>query len=163
LNIDADTIAKALKSFTGVKRRFEYHIKRNDLVFIDDYAHHPRELTAFISSVKKIFPGKKITGIFQPHLYTRTRDFATEFIKALSLLDETILLDIYPARELPIEGVSSMMLLEGITTVDKKLLTKEDLLLHMSTAKLEVVLTMGAGDIELLVDPIKNILEGRKK
>jgi UDP-N-acetylmuramate--alanine ligase len=159
LNIDAAVIRKALKSFQGVKRRFEYHIKNERLVFIDDYAHHPKELSSFISSVKKIFKGKKVTGIFQPHLYSRTRDFSDGFKESLSMLDEVILLDIYPARELPIEGVSSSMLLSGITANDKKLLGKKELMDFISENEFEVLLTMGAGDIDLLVEPIKKLLE----
>lgn len=161
VNIDQSTIGKALKTFTGVKRRFEYHLKKGTIL-IDDYAHHPAELTAFISSVKQIFPHKVITGIFQPHLYTRTRDFDREFMTALSLLDEVILLDIYPARELPIEGVSSAMLLNGITSGKKVVMSKEELLNYVGQNSFEVLLTMGAGDIDLLVEPIAKILEGKR-
>lgn len=162
LRIDPATIDQALKTFKGVRRRFEYHIKRDDLVFIDDYAHHPEELKAFISSTKKIFPGKKLTGIFQPHLFTRTRDFADEFAEVLDMLDEPILLDIYPARELPIEGVTSSMLKSRMKNQNTILLSKEALLDHLRNERTEVVMTMGAGDIELLVEPIKKILEEKK-
>src|SRR5690606_11349286 len=121
LGIDTDLIIKALASYRGVKRRFEFHVKAADLVYIDDYAHHPTELSFAINSIKELFPNKKITGIFQPHLYSRTRDFADEFAQSLSLLDELILLEIYPARELPIKGVSAEMLLEKVTITNKQL------------------------------------------
>jgi UDP-N-acetylmuramate--alanine ligase len=152
-------IQNALKSFAGIKRRFDYQIKTNDLVYIDDYAHHPEELKATILSVKKIYPTKKITGIFQPHLYSRTRDLADGFVESLGLLDELILLDIYPARELPIEGVSSEMIFNRIKLKNKVLCTKKDLLEVIKKSSIEVLLTMGAGDIDTMVEPIKNMLK----
>jgi UDP-N-acetylmuramate--alanine ligase len=158
LGVTDEAIRTAFASFKGVKRRFEYQIKNDSLVYIDDYAHHPEELKACILSVRELYPTKKITGVFQPHLYTRTRDFADGFVKSLSLLDEVILLDIYPARELPIEGVSSAMLLENITAPVKMLSTKEGLADELAKRKLEVLLTLGAGDIDALVLPIKNVL-----
>jgi UDP-N-acetylmuramate--alanine ligase len=158
MGVTDEAIRNAFASFRGVKRRFEYQIKNDSLVYIDDYAHHPEELKACILSVRELYPSKKITGVFQPHLYTRTRDFAKDFARSLSLLDEVILLDIYPARELPIEGVSSAMLLENITAPVKMLSTKEVLVDELSKRKPEVLLTMGAGDIDTLVLPIKNAL-----
>lgn len=152
--VDDENIRKALASFRGVKRRFEYHIKRNDFIFIDDYAHHPAELRACISAVKELYKRKKVTGIFQPHLYTRTRDFADEFAESLSLLDELILLDIYPAREKPIEGITSAMLLNKVRLKTKMLCTKKELIEKLKLHKLEVLLTLGAGDIDTLVEPI---------
>lgn len=161
LKIDREKIKAALKSYKGVKRRFEFHIKTNELVYIDDYAHHPTELTFAISSIKELYPNKKITGVFQPHLYSRTRDFADEFATSLSLLDELILLDIYPARELPIAGVNSEMLLEKATVQHKKLLKKEEVLSYFKANQPEVLVTLGAGDIDTLVQPLKIILNAK--
>lgn len=155
--VEEDEIRTALSSFEGVRRRFDYQIRKDNLVFIDDYAHHPKELKESISSVRDIYPNKKITGIFQPHLYTRTRDFAEGFAKSLSLLDEVILLDIYPARELPIEGINSRMIMKNIT-VPVRICTKEELIDLLKQKDLEVILTLGAGDIDKLVEPIKNML-----
>ena len=148
-----------MQSYTGVKRRFDIQLKNNNTVFIDDYAHHPEELRAAISSVKELYHDKKITGIFQPHLFSRTRDFANEFAESLSPLDEIILLDIYPARELPMEGVTSQLILDKIKTASKKILSKEETLSYIKSNSFEVVLTLGAGDIDQLVQPIKEILE----
>ncbi|HVA98109.1 MAG TPA: Mur ligase family protein, partial [Bacteroidia bacterium] len=159
LNVNANDIKKSLNTFKGVKRRFEYIIKTKKLIFIDDYAHHPEELKACINSVKAIYPNKKITGVFQPHLFSRTRDFADEFAKSLSLLDEVILLEIYPARELPIEGVTSKMLLNKIKVAEKNIFSKEEIINEIEKRKPEVLLTLGAGDIDALVEPIKNRLQ----
>jgi UDP-N-acetylmuramate--alanine ligase len=158
MNISENDIRKALMSFKGVKRRFEYHIKTRDLVYIDDYAHHPAELRACITAIRDVYPGKKITGIFQPHLYTRTRDFADEFARSLELLDELILVEIYPAREKPIPGVTSAMLLDKVKLQNKKLCSKEELVNEVAGRKLEVLLTAGAGDIDLLIEPITKAL-----
>ena len=158
MSIPTAEIRKALKSCEGVKRRFDYQVRKNNIVFIDDYAHHPEELRACISSVKEMYPNKKVTGIFQPHLFTRTRDFAEGFAESLDLLDECILLDIYPARELPIAGVTSAMLLSKMKRASSKLCSKPDLLTELNQRKLEVVLTLGAGDIDMLVEPIKRDL-----
>ena len=158
MGVKAKEIKNALSSFKGVKRRFEYQIKSKNLVYIDDYAHHPEELKACINAVRELYPGKKITGIFQPHLYSRTRDFADGFAGSLDLLDECILLDIYPARELPIEGVSSKMLLEKMHIQNKMLLQKNELVKDIKNRELEVLLTLGAGDIDQLVEPIKKAL-----
>ncbi|MCL1933640.1 MAG: UDP-N-acetylmuramate--L-alanine ligase [Candidatus Azobacteroides sp.] len=152
-------LRNGMASFQGTKRRFDFHIKRNDCILIDDYAHHPEELAASISSVKELYPGKKLTVIFQPHLYSRTHDFYREFAKSLSAADEVILIPIYPAREEPIPGVSSQMILDLVSTPEKHLYSKEELLKAMREKKRELVLIAGAGDIELLVEPIKEILD----
>ncbi len=152
------TVADSMASFKGVKRRFETICKNDDFVFIDDYAHHPKELEVSIKSVRELYPGKTITGIFQPHLFSRTRDFAAEFAKSLELLDQIILLPIYPAREEPIEGVDSQMLLDKIKKDYKKLVDKSELLLLIKQLKPEVLLTLGAGDIDRLVAPVKSTM-----
>ena len=163
LGIKPAEIKKALQSFSGVVRRFDYRIKKENLVFIDDYAHHPEEIKACVNAAKELYPNKKITGIFQPHLYSRTRDLTDEFAKSLAMLDELILLDIYPARELPIEGVTSQMLLDKIKLKNKMICKKENLIEELIKRKLEVLITIGAGDIDQLVAPIekslKNILK----
>lgn len=158
MNISELEIREALKTFRGVKRRFDYQIKTDQLIFIDDYAHHPEELKACINSAKEMYPGKKITGIFQPHLFTRTRDFSDDFAKSLDLLDECILMEIYPARELPIEGVNSKMLLDKMKSKNKSICQKNNLVQEVSKRKLEVLLTLGAGDIDTFVEPLKNAL-----
>ncbi|MFZ4412746.1 MAG: UDP-N-acetylmuramate--L-alanine ligase [Bacteroidales bacterium] len=156
--VSENEIRNAMASFTGVNRRFDIRIKTDKLVYIDDYAHHPAELKACIHSVRNLYEGKKICGIFQPHLFSRTRDFADEFAKSLELLDEVILLDIYPARENPIPGITSQMLLDKINTKEKFLVQKSELLGFLKSRKLEVLLTLGAGDIDQFVEPIENIL-----
>jgi len=161
LGIDQTKIKEALASYKGVLRRFETHLQTDNLVYIDDYAHHPSELEVCIKSAKELYPGKKITGIFQPHLYSRTRDFIDEFAESLSLLDELILLDIYPARELPIEGITSGLLLTKVTIPNKIVVNKEDLLSTISEKEIEVLLTLGAGDIDVFVQPIKEQLTER--
>ena len=148
----------ALASFKGVKRRFEYIIRRPDLVYVDDYAHHPAELEAVIAAARMMFPTRKLTGVFQPHLYTRTRDFAEAFAEALKGLDTCILLDIYPAREQPIEGVDSAMIAKLMDHPDTILTTKNDLLNVLKNRHIEVLMTLGAGDIDTLIEPIKNQL-----
>lgn len=159
LGVSYDDLRKAIAGFKGVKRRFEYHIKTDNLVFIDDYGHHPEELRFTIQSVKDMFPGKKVTGIFQPHLYSRTKDFAPEFAKSLSLLDQTILLDIYPAREKPIPGVTSDIIFNEVTSPEKHLCTKKELADLITKLPVpEVLITMGAGDIDTFVAPIKDLL-----
>jgi UDP-N-acetylmuramate--alanine ligase len=158
-----DQIRKGLASFKGVKRRFEIHLNTENLVFIDDYAHHPEEIRASLSSVRAMFPMKKITVIFQPHLFTRTRDFAAGFSESLSLADEVILLDIYPARELPILGVESAMLLNDISATKKSLVKKEELFNYLETINLEVLVTLGAGDIDRLVPPLAEWTRERAK
>ncbi len=156
---DDDLVRKAVDSYLGVRRRFEILINNVDTVLIDDYAHHPVEINAAVSATRQMFPGKKLMAIFQPHLFTRTRDFADDFARELSKVDSLILLDIYPARELPIEGVSSQLLLEKVTIDDKRLLTKDSLLDYIKNNSTEVTLIMGAGDIDRLVQPIKTILK----
>ncbi len=153
-NITEDQIRKGLASFKGVKRRFEIHVSEPKLVFIDDYAHHPEEIRSCLSSVRSMFPGRKLTVIFQPHLFSRTRDFAEGFSESLSLADEVLLLDIYPARELPIPGVTSQMLLGAIQTDKKTLIRKEDLMGYLEKSAPEVLVTLGAGDIDRLVPVI---------
>lgn len=158
---DSEALKRALASFGGVKRRFDFYINTPALTFLDDYAHHPEELRASISSVKAMFPNRKVCGIFQPHLYTRTRDFAEGFAQSLSLLDEVILLDIYPARELPIEGVTSQIIFDRITIPNKVLITKSELLDVLSQRDIDVLMTVGAGDIDKLVEPIAEMLKTR--
>ena len=158
LNIDDEKIKNAVADFKGIKRRFEYIIKEDKQVFIDDYAHHPEELKALISGAKKLFPEKKCTVIFQPHLYTRTRDFADGFAESIDLADEVMLLPIYPARELPIEGVTSEMILEKMKNKNISVKTKEGLLEWTKNNKVELLITAGAGDIDTMVEPIKKIL-----
>jgi len=159
VGIAGDVIKEGLRSFSGVKRRFDYRIRTNKLIFIDDYAHHPEELRATISSVKKLHPEKKITGVFQPHLYTRTRDFADAFAESLDLLDVCILLEIYPARETPIEGINSAWLLNKLKLKNKIVYTKEQALESLKLNPPELLLTMGAGDIDLMVESLERALE----
>lgn len=154
-----DTLVEGLNSYRGVKRRFEYIINTEDVVFIDDYAHHPEEIKALLESVKALYPNKKITAIFQPHLFTRTRDFVDGFAESLSMADEVILLDIYPARELPIEGVSSDIIKKKMTLKNVLRYVKDDVLAHFEENSPEVLLTVGAGNIDTLVSPIKHLLE----
>lgn len=158
LNIEKEKISNGLKNFKGVKRRFEYILNEKNKVFIDDYAHHPTEIESLIKSVKLLYPTKKIAGVFQPHLYSRTRDFAEGFAQSLSLLDTCILLDIYPARELPIEGVSSEMVFKNINSQQKFLCKNEDLILLIKKLNPEVLLTLGAGDIDTFIPQIKSAL-----
>jgi UDP-N-acetylmuramate--alanine ligase len=160
--VDPERIIKALAFFKGIKRRFDVIINTKKFVFIDDYAHHPEELKAFIYSVKDAFPRKRITGIFQPHLFTRTRDFAEGFAENLSLMDDVILLDIYPAREEPLEGVTSEMIFRRLNNKGQRILCKSDELFDIIKKIVpEVLLSMGAGDIEMLVEPLRKSLEGK--
>jgi UDP-N-acetylmuramate--alanine ligase len=156
--VPTHVIREALESFTGVKRRFEYIIKGKRVVYVDDYAHHPTEIEAFLRSMKSLYPSRKLTVIFQPHLFTRTRDFAAGFSKSLSLADELFLMDIYPARELPIPGVDSDMLLPAITSPVKIRCGKEDLMNKLESVDTDIVVTVGAGDIDNFVEPIKKML-----
>jgi UDP-N-acetylmuramate--alanine ligase len=158
LGISEQVIREALLSFRGVKRRFEFIIRRNDLVYIDDYAHHPTEIEAFLNSLKEMYKGKKVTVVFQPHLFTRTRDFAEGFSKSLSIADEVLLMDIYPAREEPIPGVTSDMLFANITSPVKIRCGKGDLMQKLQALDIEVLATVGAGDIDTFVKPIKEFL-----
>ncbi len=159
--VKPDEIRAAMKTFGGAKRRFDFQLKTPEIVFIDDYAHHPNELTASIQSIKQLYPDKKVTGVFQPHLYTRTRDFVDEFAQSLSLLDDVILLDIYPAREEPIPGITSEVVFNKITSKEKKLLKKSELLDFLKDKELDVLVTLGAGDIEHILPEIKQLLEKR--
>ncbi len=161
LEIEFEKIQNAIATFKGVKRRFEYIIKNENLVFIDDYAHHPEELKMLLQSAKSLFPGQKIRVVFQPHLYSRTKDFAEEFARSLDLADEVILLDIYPARELPIEGVNSQLILQYMSLNNKHVLSKEGLLEWVKHTQFDVLITAGAGDIDQLVHPIKKLLESK--
>jgi UDP-N-acetylmuramate--alanine ligase len=163
LGIDEGTIKSALASFKGVKRRFEFIVKKPNLVYIDDYAHHPTEIEAFLKSLKAMYAGKKLTVVFQPHLFTRTRDFAEGFSKSLSLADEVVLMDIYPAREEPIPGVTSDMLIKDITSHVKIRCGKSDLMDYLENMDFEVLATVGAGDIDTFVKPIKEMLNKKYK
>ena len=160
--VKPDEIYAAMKTFAGVQRRFDFQVKNDRLVYIDDYAHHPQELISCILSVKELYKGRKVTGIFQPHLYTRTRDFADEFVSALSLLDRLILLDIYPAREEPIPNVTSDMIFNKITLQDKILCKKDKLLENLEKEEIDVLVTFGAGDIDRLVEPIRRMLNNKQ-
>ncbi len=159
LDIDGNRIKEALAGFRGVKRRFEYVVKNKRVVYIDDYAHHPEELTALIKSAKQLFPGRKCVVVFQPHLFSRTRDLASGFAQSLDLADEVILLDIYPARELPIEGITAQTIADKMSNPAHTILSKEGLLDYVRVAQPELLVTAGAGDIDQLVQPVKELLE----
>lgn len=159
LGIDDEKIKAAVADFKGVRRRFEYALKNDAHVLIDDYAHHPEELRALLSGVKSIFPEEKITLVFQPHLFSRTKDLAEDFAHSLDMADEVLLLPIYPARELPMEGVSSRLLLDKMTIASKRVLEKEEMKQWMQTNRPNLVVMAGAGDIDALVQPVKSILE----
>jgi UDP-N-acetylmuramate--alanine ligase len=161
MGVPPDLLRLGLASFRGVARRFETRIHGPRIVFIDDYAHHPKELDACIASVREMYPGKRVTGIFQPHLFSRTRDLARDFGKSLSALDDLLLLDIYPAREEPIAGITSQWLLEQVPMEAKRCTTKEDLLDVLGQRDLQVVVTLGAGDIDRLVPLIERLLNER--
>ena len=157
--VPADSIRKAISTFSGVVRRFDIRLNIPGHTYIDDYAHHPAELAATITSIRQIWPGRRICGIFQPHLYSRTKDFYPEFASSLSLLDSVILLPIYPAREKPIPGVSSEMILDRITMSDKKIVEKQDLLAEIGDRDTDILVTFGAGDIDRFVTPIESLLK----
>jgi len=161
LEIEDELIKSAIASFTGVKRRFQYIVKTEKTVYIDDYAHHPEELETLIKSAKTLFRNKRCVVAFQPHLYSRTKDLAAGFAKSLDLADEVILLDIYPARELPLEGVNSQMIADRMGNPNHTVLSKEGLLRYVKNAQLELFITAGAGDIDQLVNPIKEIIENK--
>ena len=157
--IQPDEIKKAMASFKGIDRRFDFKIKQKDLVFLSDYAHHPSEIKQSLSSVRELYPGRKITAIFQPHLYSRTHDFYKEFADSLSIADEVILTDIYPARELPIPGVTSELIFDNLKpTVKKEICPKEKIVSCLSKKQLEVVVMLGAGDIDNYAQPIAEML-----
>jgi UDP-N-acetylmuramate--alanine ligase len=156
--IASEDIRKALGSFRGIRRRFSFQIKRSDLVLIDDYAHHPTEINAVYHAVRELYPNQKVLAIFQPHLYSRTRDFVDGFAESLSAFDELLLLDIYPARELPIDGITSQWLLQKITNPNAKLVSKNELIPAIKSSNAKVIVTIGAGDIGELVKSIKEAL-----
>lgn len=160
LDIPADKIKAALGNFKGVKRRFEYIVRNEKQIYIDDYAHHPEELRAFLTAVRSLYPRKHLTVVFQPHLFSRTRDFMEGFAEVLSTADTLILMEIYPARELPIEGVTSSALLAKVTSKDKHLMEKEAVLNFIAEQKPELIVTVGAGNIDQLIEPIKEIFNG---
>ena len=153
-----EDIASALHSFKGIKRRFSYQIKTEKLVYIDDYAHHPTEINAVHQAVRELYPGQKVLAIFQPHLFSRTKDFAEDFAQSLAAFDEVILLDIYPARELPMEGITSQWVLDKIDNRNKKLVSKQELIPSILQSEAKVIVTIGAGDIGELVSLIKKAL-----
>lgn len=154
----SEAIKNALASFKGVQRRFSYQIKTNELVYIDDYAHHPTEINAVHQAVRELYPNQKVVAIFQPHLFSRTKDFADDFAKSLSQFDEVVLMDIYPARELPMPGITSAWLLDKMTNTNKKLVSKEQLIDTIKQSDAKIIVTIGAGDIGELVPSIKKAL-----
>jgi UDP-N-acetylmuramate--alanine ligase len=156
--VTVDEMRTAMKTFAGARRRFDFQLKNDRIVYIDDYAHHPEELQNSIASIKELCAGRRVTGVFQPHLYTRTRDFAGAFAAALSLLDRLILVEIYPAREEPIPGVTSDLIFKDVTIADKIRCTKEELMSVLEKESLDVLVTFGAGDIDRFVDPIRQML-----
>lgn len=159
--VEEEQIREGIGTFKGVKRRLEEHLNSQKITYIDDYAHHPAEIRAALSSIKEMFPQRKLTAIFQPHLYSRTRDFAEAFAEALSLADQAVLLDIYPARELPIEGVSSKLIFKDIDCKEKELLEYGELLDWLKSRDVDVVVSLGAGNIDRLVQPITELLKER--
>ncbi len=159
LGISPETIALNLADYEGVVRRFDVQVYREDRIYIDDYAHHPEEIRAFLTSVKYLFPGKKITGIFQPHLFSRTKDFADQFAESLGLLDVLILMDIYPAREEPVPGVSSSLIFDQVKMNEKYLVSREQVMKVLKEQEPGLLVTMGAGDINQFVSPIKSWME----
>ena len=159
--VNPEAIRHAIGTFQGVKRRLDIHLNTEKISYIDDYAHHPKELATAISSMRDIFPGRRLTAIFQPHLYTRTRDFAEGFAEALSKVDKLILLDIYPAREEPIPGVTSEIIYDKVTAPDKVLLKKEELMGYLEKEPVDVLVTFGAGNIDRFIEPIEDMLKKR--
>ena len=159
--VNPEAIRHAIGTFQGVKRRLDIHLNTEKISYIDDYAHHPKELATAISSMRDIFPGRRLTAIFQPHLYTRTRDFAEGFAEALSKVDKLILLDIYPAREEPIPGVTSEIIYDKVTAPEKVLLKKEELMDYLEKEPVDVLVTFGAGNIDRFIEPIEDMLKKR--
>jgi UDP-N-acetylmuramate--alanine ligase len=158
-----EKVRDALASFRGVKRRFDIHLNTAECSYIDDYAHHPKEISAAVSSIRDIFPGRRLTAIFQPHLYTRTRDFADEFAEALSKVDKLILLDIYPAREEPIQGVTSEIIFKNVTAPEKVMMKKEELMDYLQNEPVDTLITFGAGNIDRYIGPITEMLCQRQQ
>jgi UDP-N-acetylmuramate--alanine ligase len=159
MQLDLEKAKACFADFKGIKRRFEYIVKSNDTVYIDDYAHHPAELETLIKSAKNLYPNKKCLVVFQPHLFSRTKDLVDGFASSLSLADELIILPIYPARELPMEGVTSELILSVMQVKKGTVLSKEDTLRYIQDHKIELLITAGAGDIDQLIQPIKKIIE----
>jgi UDP-N-acetylmuramate--alanine ligase len=159
--ISPEAVKHAISTFQGVSRRLDVHINTPHLTYLDDYAHHPRELSSAISSIRQMFPGRKVTAIFQPHLYTRTRDFAAEFAQSLSAVDSLVLLDIYPAREEPIPGVTAEIIFDNVTAPEKVLLRKEELMSWLEKEPVDVLVTFGAGNIDRFIEPITELLRKR--
>lgn len=164
LGLDGEKIIPALHNFRGVRRRFEYHVRRGDVIYMDDYAHHPQELDALITSARELFPDRKMVVVFQPHLFTRTRDFADGFAQVLDKSDQVILLPVYPARELPIEGISSATIADKMVLADKQVLNKKDFLVWIRSLhprEKMILITAGAGDIDELIEPITQSLQAK--
>jgi UDP-N-acetylmuramate--alanine ligase len=161
VGVEWPVILQALESFRGVKRRFEFIVKGKAVTYVDDYAHHPAEIEAFLKSMKSMYPDRKLTVVFQPHLFTRTRDFAEGFSQSLSLADQLVLMDIYPARELPIPGVDANLIFKNVTSPLKILANKQDLMQKLESMDLDVVATVGAGDIDTFIEPIKAMVTKR--
>ena len=159
--LDPERIRTALESFSGVKRRFDLQVRKPGCVYIDDYAHHPEEIAAALSSIRNAYPDMKLTAVFQPHLYTRTRDFADEFAAALSKVDKLILLEIYPAREEPIPGVTSEIIFKDVTAPEKVLLLRNEFMDYIKNEDIELLVTLGAGDIDRFTEPLRQMLENR--
>jgi UDP-N-acetylmuramate--alanine ligase len=153
-----ESIAKAIGSFNGIRRRFSYQIKTDQLVYIDDYAHHPTEINAVHQAVRELYPDRKVLAVFQPHLFSRTKDFADGFAESLSAFDEVFLMDIYPARELPMEGITSEWLLGKMTNSNKRIVAKNELLELIKDSDAPIIVTIGAGDIGEMVPSIKKML-----
>lgn len=160
--VDVSAIREGLATFGGVKRRFEFIYRDDYRVYIDDYAHHPTEIKAVVQAARQLFPGRKLTGVFQPHLFSRTRDFAAGFAEALDGFDDILLLDIYPARELPIPGVTSDIVFNKMKNPHKQLLDKSSLMEALSQQRLDVLMTIGAGDIDTFINPIEAMLASTK-
>lgn len=159
LEIESEKIYSGVKTFRGIKRRFEIHEGEDGIIYIDDYAHHPTELRAAINAARTLWPGKKMTVIFQPHLYSRTKDFMDDFGEELSKVDELLLMEIYPARELPLEGITSSALLKKISSDNKKIIQKKDLMATLDKNKIEVLMTLGAGDIDVFAPKIREWID----
>jgi UDP-N-acetylmuramate--alanine ligase len=159
LGISIDAVRDALEGFKGIKRRFEYLVHTDEHVYIDDYAHHPEELASLIKSAKRLFPGHKCVIAFQPHLFSRTRDLADGFAQSLDMADEVILLDVYPARELPMEGITAETITSRMANPAHTILTKEGLVEYVRNARPALFITAGAGDIDKLTEPIKELLQ----
>ena len=159
--VEIPTIKEALSSFRGVKRRFEFIVRNEKVVYVDDYAHHPAEIEVFLKSMRSLYPNRKLTVVFQPHLFTRTRDFAEGFSQSLSLADELVLMDIYPAREQPIPGIDADLIMKKVTSPVKIRCSKKDLMDKLEPMDLEVIATVGAGDIDTFIVPVKEMLNRR--